>query len=131
MNIKRRKKFLVGMGAVFAVLLFAFPSIYKAHVEHRFQTSLRLRGIAGRVRVKESRCLGETSKRIRLIPILHSKFRGSYPYLDQVEDPKERSYMQFAYHHGYWFNYCKVVELDGTDQIAFWSLTEDRWHLGR
>jgi len=39
--------------------------------------------------------------------------------------------MQFAYWHGYFFNYCKVVDLGGRKLIAYWSVRENKWHLGQ
>ena len=113
---------LVGIGS---------PWLYQSHVEAEFKTFMRARIAGQQFEVRQSRCLGMTSRRIRLWPILKSKLTGSYPYLSRIGDLHEKSYMQVAYFHGYWFNYCKLVRLERRELIAYWSLKEDRWHVLR
>ncbi len=130
MNRRRLKRSLVLCGVLILLVGTASPWLYKLHVETEFKSFMRARVPDQDFDVKESRCLGKTSNRIRLWPILKSKRSGSYPYLSQMKDPIGKSYMQVAYFHGYWFNYCKLVQLNGRVLIAYWSLKEDRWHLG-
>ena len=107
------------------------PWLYQYHVEAEFRAFMRARVPGEQFKVRQSRCLGTTSRRIRLWPILKSKLTGSYPYLSRIGDPQERSFMQVAYFHGYWFNYCKLVRLERGKFTVYWSLKEDRWHVLR
>jgi hypothetical protein len=109
----------------------ALPSLYWLHVESEFRSFMNER-IAGRqFEVKESRCLGKASSQISLWPILKSRFTNAYPYLSEEKDPKGKAYMQCTYSHGYFFNYCRIVQVDGRQLTAYWSLKEDRWRLGQ
>lgn len=109
----------------------ASTSWYRQHVESEFATFIAQHEHREPVKILEPRCLGKEVTSIRLWPIVGSKLLGSYPYLDEIVAPRERAYMEFAYWHGYSFNYCKPVVRDGEDLTAYWSLKEDLWHLVR
>ena len=109
----------------------AAPWWYRRHVESEFVAFITPFDHRETVSILESRCVGKTVSSIRLLPIAESKLFGSYPYLCDIEAPRERSYMESAYWHGYWFNYCKRLVRCGEELTAYWSLQEDRWHLVR
>ena len=110
-------------------MLWVFAHGY--HVEAEFETFVASRKDRT-LTVRDTRCVGKSATGIKLRPILYSRLTGSYPFLDERMASVERSYMEVTYWHGYWFNYCKTLVQDGSEElVAYWSLAEDRWHLVR
>ena len=130
MKRKRLKLVSIASCGLLTALLF-FPAMYTTHVEDEFRSFMERKWPGGQFQVEESRCVGKPSAEIRLLPIARSKINGEYPFLGEMRDPVGVSYMQCMYYHGYWFNYCKLVQIDGKDLIAYWSIKEDIWHLGQ
>ena len=129
-NQARRRLLLHGLAVTSSLAVWQAPGLYRAHVEREFEVFTE-NSLAGEpFQVLESRCVGKQSERIRLRPIAVSTFTGSYPYIDEILGPRDRAYMEFVYYHGYSFNYCKKVRIDEREFIAYWSLKQDRWHMG-
>ena len=112
------------MGVALAVTHVAYPG----YVEARFAELLESLEEEGAVRVESSRCLGKPSEKIQLAPIVRSWSWGRYPF--PLSDSKFQSHISSAYWHGYWFNYCKLLKVDDEDLIAYWSIRENKWHVG-
>lgn len=114
---------------ILGVAVVITQAAYAAHVEARFAELLDSLDVKRSIQVAESRCLGEPSEEISLLPILESWISDSYPF--PQSDPKADSYMSSLYYHGYWFNYSKQIHVDGEELIAYWSIRENRWHVGK
>jgi hypothetical protein len=133
----KRRITILAAGVVILLILAGLvgPRLYRTRVERAFSKFTRLQFGDKPFVVKQSLCLGSPANRIKLLPIIRSRLTGSYPYAKD-EGPLGRAQFQSAYHHGYYFNYCKVIRAEpayGTpdqDLIAFWSLKEGRWHMG-
>ena len=113
---------------ILGVALVVTHVAYPAYVEARFAELLESLEEEGAVRVEISRCLGKPSEKIQLVPVFRSWSWGHYPF--PLSDSKSQSFMSSAYWHGYYFNYCKELKLDGEDLIAYWSIRENKWHVG-
>ena len=113
---------------ILGVAVVVTQSAYAVYVEVRFAELLNSLEAKRSMQVAESRCLGEPSEEILLLPILKSWISDSYPF--PQSDPKAESYMSSMYYHGFWFNYSKHIYLDGEQLIAYWSIREDKWHVG-
>lgn len=119
---------LVFISMILGVVLVVTHVAYPAYVEARFAELLESLEEEGAVRFESSRCLGKSSEKIQLVPIFRSWSAGCYPF--PLSDPKAESYMSCMYYHGKYFNYSKHLNVDGEDLITYWSIRENKWHVG-
>jgi hypothetical protein len=110
--------------------LAAWVTHYPSYVESRFDRLLRSLRRKSDAKVSRSSCLGDPAESIRLYPIVYSKWTNKWPYMQKEKSQRARDYMQSTYWHGYWFNYCKQLQIDGDMYLAYWSLKEGQWHVG-
>lgn len=118
---------------VFSVMLLGFTLLvihltYPPYVERSFAKVMESLESKYEVTIKQAHCLGKQSEKILILPILRSRISDSYPF--KLTDEKAKSYMSSSYWHGLWFNYSKTLTLDGAQAIAYWSIRENRWHVG-
>ncbi len=119
---------------VFSVMLLGITLLvvhlaYPPYVERKFARVLESLEAEYKVKIEQSRCLGEQSEKILVMPILCSRTTDNYPF--QQTDSKANSFYSSSYWHGYWFNYTKIITLDDQQMIAYWSIRENRWHVGQ
>ena len=109
------------IAAVIVFLVWSYPQ----RVESKFLELVSTLSAQGQVVVVHgSRCLGKPSETIRVFPILQSWRTGRYPW-------GPNRYLSTAYWHGYWFNYCKIFRVGSVELLAYWSMREGRWHVGK
>ena len=118
---------------VFSVLLLGITLLvihlaYPPYVERRFAKVVESLEAKYEITIEKSRSLGKQSDKILALPVLSSRITDSYPF--HRTDDKAKSYMSSSYWHGLWFNYSKTLKLDGERAIAYWSIRENRWHVG-
>lgn len=116
--------FIMLLGITLLAAQFAYPH----YVERRFTKVVESLESKYEITIEKSRCLGKQSDKILILAIFSSWNSDSYPF--HITGDKAESYMSSSYWHGLWFNYSKTLKLDGERAIAYWSIRENRWHVG-